>query len=1546
MRQTYFFPAFLLCFAIIINAQDVRERAYYYEILQPRHEQKPQVDSRAKKRVEESVTRTTDFTDTNLATGNAVYFVKPVIKRKEQNASEFITVDFKTINPSHYLVVPLKDKSTKAGKLAVGNLNGDGIYDYNVRTPSTNVDPGSRAGDTLGRTYQIEAYLHDGIFLCPLDLGQGIEPGVWYSPFVVYDFNGDGKAEVALKTTPESTKRDSNGHVGHGEEYLIILNGMTGETIAQVAWPERSDRLGNLKRQNRNQIGVAYLDGKTPHILACRGIYRMMMVDAWQLKENKLEPVWRWDGDEENLVVRSMGSHNMICGDVDNDGRDEPLLRSCMLDDNGSLLWSAGLGHPDKIYLTDIDLQRPGLEAFLPLEPWHDNDRSVCVVDAATGKAVWNIGHKTFHVGDGIVTDFDLKNPGMECFASEDRKGGSTDKYLLTANGRFTASEETPKSLSGDFIESTSYNDGKRGAKRSLQYRPDGEDFVCVNGQNRYTRALYGSHSAFRVETSDRPVFATFEKNNSKNIRFLYICENDTLPLEKTESCESRYTPGKRTYKIKDRLFKNGDLSLSVLASPDEEAAIWKIEISGIRDISIRAVLSPIKNQKLNRNGDMGVDPADSFDPSDTLPPLRSLDIPLNEPVKYLLFADNDLHLLPAGKGEAYYQKAESVRKELAERITISTPDPYFNTLGGTLSIAADGIWDGQVWQHGAVGWRMPLSGWRAAYAGDIMGWHDRARTHFNAYAASQVTEVPPVYPHPTQDPSLNLARAEKRWGTQMYSNGYICRNPYRSDQMHHYDMNLCYIDELMWHFLWTGDTSYIITMWPVIERHLEWEKRNYDPDDDGLYDACCCIWASDALYYTGGGVAHSSAYNYRANKLAARLAGMIGKDGEPYKKEAERILSAMNSRLWLSDKGHWAEYQEQMGHKRTYEHAGVWTIYHTIDSEVDNMLQAYQSTRYIDTEIPHIAVVSDDLEEKNLETLSTTNWLPYSWSINNVAFAEVMHTALAYWKAGRNEEAFRLLKSSVIDGMYLGSSPGNFGQISFYDAARGECYRDFGDPVGIASRALIQGLYGIYPDLLDGTVRLVPGFPAEWEHASLKTPYINYSFLRQNKTDQYDVSLHFQRPASLQLELCARYDDAAVTVNGENTVPLWKEYVQYPKMVLTLPQSDNYTIEIQWKGNPLDFSYEAPEKGMRNEIWQLKAANISSIDDPQNVLSEIRKGFFEKPALPGGKNKQATRRQAISGTSPQMQTISGKLSGTSGCRTLFIRRTQGKAVWLQPVQIEIEPPSPSVYIPFGRLDKSACEPVYIGDYFNDSITNIFQNRYFSPRPPFTTLQIPTQGIGEWCHPQLTADIDDSGLRNYADNGIFTASNGIPLQTPGEGRNIVFTSLWDNFPDSVRIPLSGNASNAYLLLAGTTNHMQCHIVNGVIIVGYKDGSADTLHLINPENWCPIEQDFFVDGQAFRLKTSRPYRLHLKSGLLSNHLEKDLNIKGVYGRSIDGGAGILLDMPLNKEKQLEYLHLETISNDIVIGLMAITLQRYRPLIAGDILDSTCFKNELQ
>ncbi len=469
-------------------AQDPRERVYNYEVLKPSHEIKPKVEGYAAERVVERlgrgltvrlsedgkglylnwrlladdpqntafhiyrrtngrtkrltgrpIVRTTDFIDRHPAGGAAEYCALPVGERPTA-ATQWTKADFRVLQQApRYTSFRTKGH---VGKLGIGDLDGDGELDFVVRTPATGVDPGVQ-GRHYDSVYTIAAYRRDGVRLWSYSLGEGVEPGVWYSPYAVYDFDGDGRAEVALRICPDGT-RDETHRVQNGHEYLVVLDGATGREIARAAWPERSWRLGDRNRQDRHQIGMAYVDSRTPAILACRGTYRAMLVDAWELHDGKLRKLWRWDGDEENPVIRSQGAHNMVAGDVDGDGRDEILLGACMLDDNGSLLWSAGVGHPDKIYLTDIDPTRPGMEVLLCVEVHHEDGRGVCCVDAATGQQLWNIGRDTYHVGDGMVADIDPTHAGLECFASEDRKGGSDGRYLLTAQGEPIASARIP----------------------------------------------------------------------------------------------------------------------------------------------------------------------------------------------------------------------------------------------------------------------------------------------------------------------------------------------------------------------------------------------------------------------------------------------------------------------------------------------------------------------------------------------------------------------------------------------------------------------------------------------------------------------------------------------------------------------------------------------------------------------------------------------------------------------------------------------------------------------------------------------------------------------------------------------------------------------------------------------------------------------------------------------------------------------------------------------------------------------------------------------
>ena len=971
----------------------------------------------------------------------------------------------------------------------------------------------------------------------------------------------------------------------------------------------------------------------------------------------------------------------------------------------------------------------------------------------------------------------------------------------------------------GDYIESYSNNKPSGMVARDMQYVPEGKAFLCVNGKNRYTRALYGSNTDYRIETSDFPIFALYKSKNYRNLRFLV----NGVPLEEAEYCEARYLEGKRTYVVKDKRWgSRAILNIVCLAMHDTEGGYWHFTAENFDadSIMLESKVCHTVAKKLSRNGDIGADKEGCFEPDEYEKGVVMSKIIFRREAYAVThpYAEREkghelVLSLPKNSIVSDFSASQAYFEALASRIEFRTPDAMLNTLGSVLSLAADGVWDGETWLHGAIGWRMPLAGWRAGYLGDVLGWNERAISHFDAYARSQVTDVPPTIPSPTQDAELNLARAEKKWGTQMYSNGYICRNPNRNDQMHHYDMNLNYIDELLWHFQYDADTAYMKKMWPVLTSHLEWEKRNFDKDGNHLYDAYCCIWASDALYYNGGEVTHSTAYNYRGNLLAAKIAQLIGKDPAPYQKEAEAILKAMNERLWT--KGcfpHWAEYRDVMGKKRLHENAAVWSEYTPVDCGVGTPQQMYSAMGYVDKCIPHIKVETKGMQSEDY-IISTSNWMPYAWSINNVASAEIMHTSLAFFEAGRAQEGMKLVKGNILDQMYLGRSPGNLGQISYYDAARGESYRDFGDNVGISARAIIQGVFGIIPQALDSKCLIRPGFPLGWDSVEVRTPYLSYKYKKRGRKGSFYIEQHFKQ-----------HLDIVVRING---------------------QEGTYT------------DYQTKEDGGM---------------------------FLVEIDIPDYKTETATDRITYNGdkyeTNNTLRCVGGK-------------------------QISIPVP------------------------FNADVTDIFRNQYLSPRPNSTSLELPVQGIGEWCHPKFMVNIDDSVFRSMA-TGNEIVVEGVKFSTPQKGKNVAFASLWDNYPDEIKVNVEeGKGVNgADFLIAGSTNHMQFDIDNALIIANYNDGTADTLALHPPYNYTPIEQDYYVDGKAFVGANNPPLRVSFSTGKVSRYLGEKLGVKQteVYGRELKGGAAQVVSMSLNPKKKLKDFTLRCLSNDVVVGLMAITIRK--------------------
>ena len=1041
---------------------------------------------------------------------------------------------------------------------------------------------------------------------------------------------------------------------------------------------------------------------------------------------------------------------------------------------------------------------------------------------------------------------------------------------------------------------------------RPLRYWPDGRDFVITNGTEFFNRPLYGGNEPFRVDGGDQPEFCFYLPGRGGNLRFGIRSTTETRWLDQRPQVVARYRPGALTYEISSGSANDGSIRLELLPLRGGRGLIGRVELGNhsLGGAEFILAFGGVDGKRGRRGGDIGceTEPVSEFfklrpeqctgnqitttgsvfivrgksatmaglmspafaevadgkhwsslfhlippQTNPLAPPLQS-DTPvvlLRRPLEphqpaYFVLAQTSSNItfaefareFGAGQLREIFAKAEADRQAIAERVAVDTPDPFINAAAAALNIAADAVWDAKQnsFMHGAVAWRNRLLGWRGMYAGDALGWHERTHQHIAGFAKEQnLNPIPDTIPPADED--TNLARSRKA----IHSNGNLTKN--------HYDMNLVAVDALFRHLLWTGDLDFAREMWPMLERHFAWERRlfrrEFGPDKLPLYEGYAAIWASDDLTYNGGGTAHASAYNFYHNKMAARVAAMIGKDPTPYEQEAELIAKAMRRELWLPDQGWFAEYKDHLGLQLVHPSAALWTYYHTIDSEVPTPAEAWRMTGGLDTQLAHIPLRGPNVPPGNY-TLPTSSWMPYSWSINNVVMAEEMHTALAYWQANRPDGAFPLFKGAALDSMFLGLCPGNVGMCTDFDTYRRESQRDFADGVGATSRALIEGLFGIKPDALAGELTIRPGFPEDWNHASIRHPDLAFSFRRDGQKDTFVIEQRFAKPMALRLLIPQRLDTVrSVTVNGQAAKSAKANQAGEPRLEFGGNPATKHEIVVEWQGNAISRAPIAP------------------------------------PAT----------------TNPRVDS-----------RTAFNWRT----------------PLPAA---------TKLETIDLTSHFNDRVSQIFSNEYRAPRSPFASLATPKQGIGSWCHPFDLFTVDDSGLRAAArtNHGIFRMPNGVPFATPSATNtpNILFTSQWTNYPPKATVPLNGKATHAFLLMAGSTSHMQSRFDNGEVIFTYTDGSTDRLALHNPTTWWPIDQDYYIDDFAFRRPEPTPPRVDLKTGCV--RLLDAESFKG-RGKEVPGGAATVLDLPLNSSKELKSLSIHALANEVVIGLMSVTLDR--------------------
>ncbi|MDP4264946.1 MAG: rhamnogalacturonan lyase [Bacteroidota bacterium] len=382
----------------------------------------------------------TNFVDSTAdSTQSNTYFVKAIINGKEQAADKGFIL--KPHSPP-YLSIHLQ---TPAGytpnDVSVGDLDGDGEYEIILHQTGRGRD-NSQAGFTDPPIFQ--AYKLDGTLLWTINLGKNIREGAHYTQFMVYDLDGDGKAEIAMKTADgtidakgkvigDSTKdyRNKDGKILDGPEYFTIFNGLTGEAMATTNYiPSRyptdgwgghggnggTDNSGN--RVDRFLACIAYLDGKLPSVIMCRGYYGRTVLAAWDWRGGKLTSRWVFDTKDGENPYSGQGYHNLSVADVDGDGKDEIIYGSMVVDDNGKGLFTTGLRHGDALHVSDLDPSRPGLEVF-GIHEIENNTKGpgAALYNAKTGEIYWK-GSIDIDVGRGVAENIDPDNPGAEMWWS------------------------------------------------------------------------------------------------------------------------------------------------------------------------------------------------------------------------------------------------------------------------------------------------------------------------------------------------------------------------------------------------------------------------------------------------------------------------------------------------------------------------------------------------------------------------------------------------------------------------------------------------------------------------------------------------------------------------------------------------------------------------------------------------------------------------------------------------------------------------------------------------------------------------------------------------------------------------------------------------------------------------------------------------------------------------------------------------------------------------------------------------------------------------
>ena len=803
------------------------------------------------------------------------------------------------------------------------------------------------------------------------------------------------------------------------------------------------------------------------------------------------------------------------------------------------------------------------------------------------------------------------------------------------------------------------------------------------------------------------------------------------------------------------------------------------------------------------------------------------------------------------------------------ERVRITSPDRHLNAAVAAACHAVDGNCEREpyIFRHGCMAFSCRFVGWRVICGATALGWHERVLGNAN-YTIGLQKKADPARTHAVASEERLLVHEGK--DSRLYGRGSLDRD------FPMYDVQTQFFDQTINDWRATADPAMERLLRPALELHLEWMKDCFDPDDDGLYESYINTLPTDSVWYNGGGSAEESAYAYTAHRAARDLARRAGDTtaADRHQAQMEKIQRAMREKLWLKDRGHFGLYREQGGHQRVHADAWTYSVFLPIDAGLATPEEALESLYYTEWDLERIRLPFGGV------LCQLSNWVPWKWSVRDMFGGDLFALALAYFQTGLGDAGYELLEGATLESAYASAVPGGFSHIG--------AATDFGDNSHMFARTVVEGLYGYVPDYPNNLVRIRPAFPSAWPAASIQTPDFSFDYRQDGDIDRYQLTL--AKPAGIEFRLPVRAGKIRrITLDG---------------------------CEIAWQVEPgfgcTWLTLQAPAAKTAAVVIEL--ADRTPQSEPVHIAGRVGEEV-RLQATHGQPMEWRDLHQVLTATRPENRALRGRLAQKPGHHLVLAKCVCGELPRWQIFKLHITDPvteeAHAARTPREPAAGATWECLDLAPHCNGDVRAIFQQRYLSPRPATCSVRLGVDGYSAWTFPYSNLPppkIDLSSVPKLTDgHGRIMTPQNVPFMRFPEDRNIGFTSLWDNWPTAIEVPVDRTADTIWLLVCGTTFPMQTRIANAEFRFRYADGQVERLELVPPFNFwmlCPWGgEDYSYAHDAFALPAAPPPQVQLGQNC----------------------RAMVLAWKLRAGVKLETVTLETLSQDVVIGLMGLSLE---------------------